>query len=176
MPADRTFRRPLRSATLSQVASLKPSLWPTAAKQYPQNTLIQFNYLPAVRAQIALNSGNADRALDLLKPTRGYELGQPAQALLLNMYPVFVRGSAYLAVHDGPAARAEYQEILENPGIALNEPIAVLARLGLARADALAGDKQKARSDYEDFFTLRKDADANVPLLKQAKGEYARLQ
>jgi eukaryotic-like serine/threonine-protein kinase len=155
--------------------SRSQSLADELAKNFPQNTIVQFNYLPAIRAQIALNSGNSDQALDLLKPARPFELGQPAQALLLNLYPVFVRGSSYLAAHDGKAAVAEFQEILDHPGVALNEPIAVLAHLGLARANVFAGDKEKARAEYRHFLTLWKDADPNIPVLKQAKAEYAEV-
>ncbi len=155
----------------SRARSIADSL----AKKFPENTLVQSNYLPAVRAQIALNSGKTDQALDLLKPARPYELGQPAGSILLNLYPVFVRGGAYLAAHDGKAAVAEFQEILDHPGIAVNEPIAALAHLGLARANVLTGEKDKARSAYQDFFTLWKDADPDIPVLKRAKTEYARL-
>jgi serine/threonine protein kinase/tetratricopeptide (TPR) repeat protein len=146
------------------------------AKQYPENTLVQFNYLPVVRAQIALNSKNPNHAIELLKDARRYELGQPAQVISLNMYPTFVRGEAYLAIHDGAAALAEFQKILDNPGVSINEPIAALAHLGLARATALKGEKDHARSLYQDFIGLWKDADPAIPILKQAKSEYAALQ
>ena len=146
------------------------------AKQYPENTLVQFNYLPVIRAQIALNSKNPNHAIELLKDARRYELGQPAQVISLNMYPAFVRGEAYLALHDGPAALAEFQRILDNPGVSINEPISALAHLGLARATALNGEKDRARSLYQDFIGLWKDADPAIPILKQAKTEYAALQ
>ncbi len=146
------------------------------AKQYPENTLVQFNYLPVIRAQIALNSKNPGHAIELLKDARRYELGQPAQVISLNMYPAFVRGEAYLALHDSPAALAEFQKILDNPGMSLDEPIAALARLGLARATALKGGKETARSLYQDFIGLWKDADPAIPILKQAKAEYTALQ
>jgi tetratricopeptide (TPR) repeat protein len=152
------------------------SLADSLAKQYPENTLVQFNYLPVIRAQIALNSNNPTRAIELLKDARRYELGQPAQVISLNMYPAFVRGEAYLALRDSPAALAEFQKILDNPGMSLNEPIAALARLGLARATALKGDKENARSRYQDFIGLWKDADPAIPILKQAKAEYTALQ
>jgi serine/threonine protein kinase len=151
------------------------SLADDLGRQFPQNTIVQYNYLPAIRAQIALNSGDTDRALDLLKPALSYELGQPAQAVLLNLYPVFVRGSVYLAAHDGKAAAAEFQKILDHPGMALNEPVALLAHLALARASALTGDDEKARSEYQDFLMLWKNADPEIPVLKRAKTEYARL-
>jgi eukaryotic-like serine/threonine-protein kinase len=146
------------------------------AKHYPENTLVQFSYLPVIRAQIALNSRDPNEAFELLKDARQYELGQPAQVILLNMYPVFVRGQAYLAIRDGSAASAEFQKILDNPGMSLNEPIAALAHLGLARSAVLKGDRTSARAFYQDFLQLWKDADAEVPILKEAKAEYAKLQ
>ncbi len=145
-------------------------------KQFPENTIVQFNYLPVIRAQIALNSKNPSQALDLLQSARPYELGQPAQVVSLNVYAAFVRGEAYLAIHDGPAALAEFQKILDNPGMSLNEPIAALAHLGLARSAVLKGDQASAQSFYQDFIRLWKDADPETPILKQAKAEYAKLQ
>jgi ATP/maltotriose-dependent transcriptional regulator MalT len=146
------------------------------AKQYSENTLVQFNYLPVIRAQIALISKNPTQAIKLLKDAQRYELGQPAQVISLNMYPVFVRGEAYLASQDGASARAEFQKILDNPGMSLNEPIAALAHLGLARAAVLQGEKDRAQAFYQDFLQLWKDADPDIPILKQAKAEYASLQ
>jgi predicted Zn-dependent protease len=146
------------------------------ARRFPENTLVQSNYLPAIRGQIAVNSKNPDKALELLKPGRAVELGQPAQALMLNLYPVFVRGNAYLAIGDGRAAQAEFEELLDHPGMVLNEPIGVLAHLGLARAYALQGDTSKAKAAYEDFRALWKNADPDIQALKQANAEYAKLQ
>lgn len=146
------------------------------ARQFPQNTLVQFNYLPAIRAQIALDENHPDEALELLKRARPYELGQPAQVMLINLYPVYIRGQAYLTRHDGKAALAEFQEILDHPGMSVNEPIAALAHLGVARAHAAQGDKDRAGSAYQEFFSLWKDADPGIPVLKQAKAEYASLQ
>jgi hypothetical protein len=146
------------------------------AKQFPQNTLVQFNYLPAIRAQIALDSNHPDEALELLKPARPYELGQPAQVMLINLYPVYIRGQAYLARHDGKAALGEFQEILDHPGMSLNEPIAALAHLGVARAHAAQHEKDRALPAYREFFSLWKDADPGIPVLKQAKAEYTSLQ
>jgi len=152
------------------------SLADVMAKQFPQNTLVQFNYLPAIRARIALDGGHPGEALDLLKPARPYELGQPAQIMLLNLYPVYIRGEAYLAAHDNKAAIGEFQEILEHPGMSVNEPIAALAHLGIARAHAAQGEKDRARSSYQDFLSLWSEADPALPVLKQAKAEYAGLQ
>jgi Tfp pilus assembly protein PilF len=92
------------------------------------------------------------------------------------MYPVYVRGEAYLAVHQGSEAAAEFQKILDHRGVVLNEPIGALAHLGLARAYAMQGDTAKAKPAYQDFLTLWKDADPDIPVLKQAKAEYANLK
>jgi eukaryotic-like serine/threonine-protein kinase len=96
--------------------------------------------------------------------------------MLLNLYPVYIRGEAYLAAHDNKAAIGEFQEILEHPGMSVNEPIASLAHLGIARAHAAQGEKDRARSSYQDFLSLWSEADPALPVLKQAKAEYAGLQ
>jgi eukaryotic-like serine/threonine-protein kinase len=110
----------------------------------------------------------------LLKAALPYEMGQPAQAISLNLYPVYVRANANLDQHVSAAA-AEFEKILNTPGVALNEPVAALARLGMARAYAAAGDNAKARSAYEDFLEIWKQADPDIPVLKQATTEYAKM-
>jgi Tfp pilus assembly protein PilF len=92
------------------------------------------------------------------------------------MYPVFVRGEAYLAARQGKQAAAEFQKILDHPGIVLNQPISPLAHIGLARAYALQGDEVKARAAYQEFITVWKDADPGIPILVTAKAEYAKLK
>jgi predicted Zn-dependent protease len=92
------------------------------------------------------------------------------------MYPVFVRGEAYLALHQGSEAAAEFQRILDHRGIVLNEPIGALAHLGLARAYAMQGDTAKSTAAYQNFLTLWKDADPDIPILIAAKAEYAKLK
>ena len=94
---------------------------------------------------------------------------------LAEFVPVYVRGEAYLAAHRGKEAVTEFQKILDHRGIVLNEPIGALAHLQLGRAYAMQGDTAKARSAYQDFLTLWKDADPDIPILKQAKAEYAKL-
>jgi pentatricopeptide repeat protein len=141
-------------------------------KRFPEDTLVQFNYLPTLRAKLAVNRGNASEALESLRAAVPYELGDGWTGL----YPVYVRGQAYLAAHQGSEAAAEFQKILDHRGIVLNEPTGALAHLGLARAYAMQGDTAKARATYQDFFTLWKDADPDIPILKQAKTEYAKLQ
>ncbi len=147
-------------------------------KRFPDDTVIRFNYSPTLRAQLALGvPGGAAKAVEALAVASPYELGIPgSNTLRTNLYPVYVRGQALLAAHQGPPAAAEFQKILDWPGIIVNEPIGALAHLGLARSYALAGDTSKSRAAYNDFFTLWKDADPNVPILLQAKSEYAKLQ
>jgi tetratricopeptide (TPR) repeat protein len=147
------------------------------AKRFPQNTVVQFNYVPTVRAQLALNRKDPSKAVEILEAVTPYELGQSEDDnITLSLYPVYVRGEAYLAQHRGSEAAAEFQKILNHSGVVFNEPIAPLARLGLARACALQGDLSKSRAAYHDFFTLWKDADADIPILKEAKAEYAKLR
>jgi serine/threonine protein kinase len=147
-------------------------------KKFSEDTIMQFNYLPALRAKIALLHANPQEALRSLEAAAPYELGLPANGLYNwpNLYPVYVRGEAYLAVHQGGAAAAEFRKILDHRGIVLNEPIGALAHLQLGRAYAMSGDSTKARAAYQEFLTLWKDADPDIPILKQAKAEYAKLQ
>ena len=142
------------------------------AKRFPEDTIVQFNYLPTIHAATALQGGSASKAIEALAPAAPYELGNAGQAL----YPVYLRGEAYVAAHQGSAAAAEFQKILDHPGVVLNEPIGALAHLGLARAYALSGDTAKAKNAYQDFFALWKDADPDIPILIAAKSEYANLK
>jgi tetratricopeptide (TPR) repeat protein len=118
------------------------------------------------------------QALDILEVAAPYELGLPAFSFFNwpNLYPVYVRGEAYLAARKGSEAAAEFQKILDHRGVVLNEPIGALAHLQLGRAYSLQGETAKARAAYQDFLTLWKDADPDIPILKQAKAEYAKLQ
>jgi eukaryotic-like serine/threonine-protein kinase len=147
-------------------------------KSSPEDTLLQLNYLPALRAKVALLHSNPRQALDILRVASPCELGLPAVGSYNwpNLYPVYVRGEAYLAAHQGSEAAAEFQKILDHRGIVLNEPIGALAHLQLGRAYAMQGDTAKSRAAYQDFLTLWKDADPDIPIFKQAKAEYARLQ
>jgi len=147
------------------------------AKRFPEDTLVQFNYLPTLHAQFALSRNDASKAIEALQAAAPYELGDPTEAFtFLSLYPVYVRGEAYLAGHqETGAAAAEFQKILDHRGVVFNEPIGALAHLGLARGEALKGDLAKARVAYEDFLTRWKDADPDIPILKQAKAEYAKF-
>jgi eukaryotic-like serine/threonine-protein kinase len=144
------------------------------AKLFPEDTVVQFDYLPMIRA--ASLGKDSDKAITALAPASPYELGAVVQTLSFALYPVYLRGTAYLAAKQGSSATAEFQKILDHPGVVINEPIGSLAHLDLARAYALSGDTAKARTAYQDFFALWKDADPGVPVLRQAKAEYAKLQ
>ncbi len=145
-------------------------------KRFPEDTAVQFNFMPMARAAIALRSGDADRAIQALAATEPYELGEGNLAFTFALYPVYLHGEAYLAAKQGAAAAAEFQKVLDHTGVVENEPIGALAHLGLARAYVLSGDTAKAKIAYQDFLTFWKDADADSPLLKQAKTEFAKLQ
>jgi Flp pilus assembly protein TadD len=141
------------------------------AKSFPENTIVQFTYLPVVGAQVALSHHDFSKAIETLKAGARYELGIDG-----TLYPIYLRAQAYLAGHQGSEAATEFQRIIDHRGIVVNEPIGALARLGLARAYALQGDTAKSRAAYQDFLTLWKDADPDIPVLQQAKSEYARLK
>jgi eukaryotic-like serine/threonine-protein kinase len=116
-------------------------------------------------------------AIEPLKITALLEFGQPGDSSITpSLYPVYVRAEAYRAEHQGREAATEFQKILEHPGVVVNEPIGALAHLGLARAFTLQGDTAKARAACQDFFTLWKDADPDIPILIAAKAEYAKVQ
>jgi tetratricopeptide (TPR) repeat protein len=141
----------------------------------PQDTLVQRYWLPTIRAAVALQRKDPNRAVEVLQAASMIELGQPTN-ITVFLCPVYLRGEAYLMLHDGNAAAAEFQKFIDHRGVVVNFPWGALARLGLARAYAMQGDPVKARTAYQDFLTLWKDADPDIPLLKQAKAEYANLQ
>jgi eukaryotic-like serine/threonine-protein kinase len=122
--------------------------------------------------------GKASEAVETLRATTLSELGQSTFSTYgwTALYPVFVRGEAYLAAQEGAEAAAEFQKIIHHRGIVLNGPIGALARLGLARAFALEGDAAKSRAAYQDFLSLWKGGDPDIPIFKQAKAEYAKLR
>ena len=148
------------------------------ARAFPEDTLVHFNYLPTLRARIAVGKGNASQAIESLRVVTPYELGQTTSSVYgwTALYPVYVRGEAHLMVRQGREAAAEFQKILDHRGIVVNSPIGALAHLGLARAYVTQGDTAKAKAAYQDFLTLWKDADPDIPILEQAKLEYAKLQ
>jgi tetratricopeptide (TPR) repeat protein len=135
-----------------------------SAIRFPDDTLVRFVYLPTINAQLALNRGDSSKAIETLQAAEPFELGFVAQ-----LRPIYVRGEGYLAGHRGSEATTEFQKILDSRGVVRNDPIGALAHLGLARAYALQGDTAKARAAYQDFLTLWKDADPDIPILIAAK-------
>jgi serine/threonine protein kinase/Tfp pilus assembly protein PilF len=147
-------------------------------KQFPLNTTLNHYWLPVVHAYIQLRSDHPARAITLLQEAAPYDLAFPLPQYSEGgqLYPPYVRGQAYLALHQGKEAAAEFQKFIDHRTIVANSPLAALARLGVARAYAVQGDAARARTAYQDFLTLWKDADPDIPILKQAKAEYAKLQ
>jgi eukaryotic-like serine/threonine-protein kinase len=147
-------------------------------RRFPEDTSVRFTYTPTLYALLSLNRGDPTKALEQLQIAIPYEFAEPRSALHGNfgaLYPIYVRGEAYMARKQGPQAVAEFQEILAHRGIVGSDPIGAMARLQLGRAYALSGDNLKAKTAYEDFLTLWRDADSDTPLLKQARAEYAKL-
>jgi len=148
-------------------------------QDYPADTLLRSYWLPVIRASIELNRGASSKALELLQDAAPYDLADPfpvSSSPLGNMYSVYLRGEAYLQAHQGKEAAAEFQKILDHPGLVLNGPIAALAQAQLACASAISGDPAKARAQYEAFFTLWKNADTDIPIFLAARSEYAKLK
>jgi eukaryotic-like serine/threonine-protein kinase len=144
-------------------------------KTFPLDTLVQRYWLPTIQAAGALQRKDPNRAIEILRMANTIEIGLPTN-LAVSLCPVYLRGEAYLMLHDGKAAAAEFQKFIDHRGVVVNFQWGVLARLGLARAYAVQGDKVRAHTAYQEFLTLWKDADSDIPLLKEAKAEYAKLQ
>ncbi len=140
-------------------------------KRFPIDTLVQFLYLPMIHAAVALRSGDRGKAVEALAAAAPYELGGETQ-----LHPAYLRGEAYLASRQGAPAELQFQKVLDHPGVVGNNPIGALAHLGLGRAYALAGDGAKAKTAYQDFLALWKNADPDIPILQEAKAEYAKLK
>jgi eukaryotic-like serine/threonine-protein kinase len=151
------------------------------SRRLPEDTKVQFIYAPTLRALLTLNHSQPSKAIELLQTAIPYELGIPIEGgseFLLGaggLYPAYVRGLAYLAAHQGAEATAEFQKILDHRGIVICDLVGAMAHVQLGRAYTLSGDKTKAKSAYQDFLTLWKDADPDIPILKQARAEYANL-
>jgi Flp pilus assembly protein TadD len=145
-------------------------------KNYSTNTILKLYWLPTARAAIELNKGDWSQVLRVLEAAAPYELGTPPPLQVGTIYPAYLRGQAYLLAHNGNAAVAEFQKIIDHSGIALNFVTASVAHLQIARAYAMAGDTVKAKAAYQDFLNLWKDAEPDIPVLKEAKAEYAKLQ
>jgi serine/threonine protein kinase/tetratricopeptide (TPR) repeat protein len=145
------------------------------AKNFKDDTIVRSEYVPMITAATALHAGDSKRAIDALAAAAPYELGQTNSIFTFALYPVYLRGEAYLAGKQGPEAAAEFQKILDHSYVVGNAPIGALAHLGLARAYATGGDTAKSKSAYQDFIALWKSADPDISLLKEAKAEYAKL-
>jgi eukaryotic-like serine/threonine-protein kinase len=149
------------------------------AKRFPDDTSVRFSYLPVLRARLALNHREPAKAIEVLHLAAANELGAPRSvihALFGALYPIYERGEAYIALHQGAKAAAEFQKILNHPGIVVADPIGVLAHLQLGRALVLAGEEAEAKIAYQNFLALWKDADRGIPILQQAEAEYAQLR
>ncbi|MGA2422334.1 MAG: hypothetical protein ABSG69_19835, partial [Candidatus Acidiferrum sp.] len=145
-------------------------------KRFPRDTAVQYNFLPCIHAAVALRTSQPAKAITELATSSPYELGQTAQSVTFVLYPVYLRGEAYLAAKQPSEAAAEFQKILDHPGLVENEPISSLAHLGIARALALAHDTPTAQASYASFLALWKNADPDLPILKEAKSESDRLR
>jgi eukaryotic-like serine/threonine-protein kinase len=144
-------------------------------QESPLNTMIRSYWLPTIRAVLELDDGNAPRAIELLEAAKTYELVSPLQFQVGTMYPAYVRGQAYLRAGQAQQA-AELQKVIDHRGEVVNCFTGALSHLRLGRVYAIGGDTVKAKAAYQDFLTLWKDADPDIPILKEAKAEYAKLQ
>ncbi len=152
-------------------------------RRFPEDTSVRFAYVPTLRALSALGANDPSRAIEQLRPAATYEFAQPGICFYGSgggsfgaMYATYVRGVAYLALRKGTDAAAEFQKIVDHPGVVLGDPIGALARLGLARALALSGDAGKAKAAYRELLELWKDSDSDLALPKQARAEFAALR
>ena len=148
-------------------------------RQYPEDTSVQFSYLPALRAIEALNRDEPVKALEMTHAATPYELATPGTAYFTGasffgaFYPVYVRGLAYSRIGRHDEAAAEFQKILDHPGIVLNDPIGPMARLQLARALSASGDRAKSAAVYTNLLSIWKDADPDIPVVQEARAEAA---
>jgi DNA-binding winged helix-turn-helix (wHTH) protein/tetratricopeptide (TPR) repeat protein len=148
------------------------------AKRFPANTQLNSYWLPSIRAAIELDRGHPAEAINILEPAASYEIGYPQPQLEGGslLLPAYLRGQAFMQLHQGKEAGAEFQKFVAQRAAVVNCPLGALAHLWLGRAHAIQQDNVKARTAYQNFFTLWKDADPDIPILKQAKAEYAKLQ
>ncbi|HEY2016566.1 MAG TPA: protein kinase [Bryobacteraceae bacterium] len=164
---------------LSGESSASQRLAEDLEKRFPEDTPVQFEYLPTLRALSALTHGAPLDAVEHLERARPYDLALPGTAFFAKfggLYPAYIRGKSYLAAGHGQEAAVEFQKVLDHRGIVFADPIGALAHLQLGRACVASGDKAKAKNAYQHFLNLWKDADADIPVLRQAKAEYAKLR
>ena len=157
-----------RAGDLAQATQLADEL----NRQYPQYSLVQHYSLPSIRALIQIEQGRAASAVEVLNPAQPYELSQGS---ISDLRPAYIRGLAYLQMQRGADAAREFEKVIDNPGVVLNSIVGSLSYLQLARAEEMMGHHDAARTRYQDFLALWKDADPDIPILKQAKAEYAKL-
>jgi len=172
--------RILAALALARAGNFRPAeqIADDLAKRFPSDTAVNRYWLPSIRGAIEIDRRNPAKAIELLAAASAYDLGNPLPQAEIGgyLYPVYIRGQAYLLSREGEKAAAEFHKILNHTGITVNCPLGALARLQLGRSYLVAGDTGKARAAYQDFLALWKDADADIPILKQAKAEYAKLQ
>ncbi|MGA9076411.1 MAG: protein kinase [Candidatus Sulfotelmatobacter sp.] len=166
----------LTAVVLAQVGNVNQAeaLCNELDKHWPEGTIVQKYWLPAIRAEIDLRQARPSKAIDDLGVATPLEFANPGSTAVPTLYPAYVRGQAYLAMGDGPRAAAEFRKLTDRPGLVLNYPLGALAHLGLARAYKSSGDLQNSRQAYLDFLTLWEDADPDIPILNEAKAEYAK--
>jgi tetratricopeptide (TPR) repeat protein len=178
--ADSRYVQILAALTSARVGDTGPAGKIAAAleKQFPLDTTLNNYWLPTIRAYIQTHQGNPAQALNTLESAARYELAFPPPQFEEGglLYPAYVRGQAYLLQHRGEEAVGEFQKMLDHRSITVNSPLGALAHLQMGRAKAMSSDEESARKNYQDFFALWKDADPDIPILKQAKSEYAKLQ
>jgi tetratricopeptide (TPR) repeat protein len=154
-----------------------PNLAQDLSKRFPPHTLEQSYWLPVIEAQEALANKDSATAIEKLRVVVApLDLSVPSNSYYSCLCPIYFRGEAYLIAGQGSSAAAEFQRILDHGGLVWNCAAGAVAHLQIGRAYAMAGDKAKARSEYQQFLTLWKDADPDTPILKEAKAEYAKLQ
>jgi len=143
------------------------------SEELPLDTLAQNYSLPVIRAAMRLHVNDAAGAVEALRPTMNYELAYPDE--FNSLYPAYIRGLAYLQLGDSHKAAAEFQKLLDHPGLVGRDVIGALSYLQLGRAKRISSDVTAARKSYQEFLTLWKDADRDIPIYRQAKAEYAKL-
>jgi eukaryotic-like serine/threonine-protein kinase len=161
-----------RAGDSSQAQTIMAAL----KKSEPSNTFLKVYWFPVIEASMEIAQHAPDHAVIALEPALPYELGNPPPESAGTLHPAYLRGLAYLDQKNGAAAAVEFQKLLDHPGIVQNFLLGSLAHLQMGRAYAISGDQAKARSAYQDFFAVWKDADPDIPILKEAKAEYAKLQ
>ena len=169
------FGADLRETYVEDHENLARRIADGLAKAFPADTVVNRYWLPTIRAVLEIDRRNPAKAIGLLAISLPYELGNPLPQVEIGayLYPVYIRGQSYLLLKDGEKAAEEFNKFLSHPGVTINCPLGVLARLQLGRAYRLMGDTAKTRNAYQGFLTRWKNADSDVPILKEAKAEYA---